>query len=275
MEKIFFQASFPRAGSTLLQEIMGQNPDISASPTSGMMELIYGARGNYTNSPEFSAIIDKDVLKKGFNAFCDKGIHAYAEEVSYGKMYYLDKGRSWGYYYKWLAEFMPYTPKVICMVRDLRDVYTSMEKNFRKNPTKAKDILKWDGLINTTIEKRIDYWANNLPIGIAIERLKEIIHQRYDHNILFVKYENLCLTPENELRRIYNYLEIPYYEHNFDDIPQIKKEDDNIYGEFGDHVIRNRLELTPSTADVVLGRDICNWIVQRYAWFYKYFGYIN
>ncbi len=35
MENIFYQSSLPRAGSTLLQNILAQNPDIYATPTSG------------------------------------------------------------------------------------------------------------------------------------------------------------------------------------------------------------------------------------------------
>jgi hypothetical protein len=50
MEKLFFQSSLPRAGSTLLQNILAQNPSIYATPTSGVLELIFAARGNYTNS---------------------------------------------------------------------------------------------------------------------------------------------------------------------------------------------------------------------------------
>jgi sulfotransferase len=273
MEKIFFQSSLPRAGSTLLQNIMGQNPDIFASPTSGMMELIYGARVNYTSSPEFTAIKDKDALKRGFAAFCNNGIHGYASEVSQGRKYYLDKGRSWSYYITWLNEFMPYTPKVICMVRDMRDIYCSMEKIFRKNPDKDKAMINWAELRNTTVIKRMDHWANSAPIGIAIDRLQEILHQGYAHKILFVKYESLCLNPDYEMKRIYQYLEIPYYQHNFDMIPQITEEDDSLYGDFGDHIIRNRLELTNSTAQVVLGPDICAWITKRYEWFFKFFNY--
>ena len=32
---------------------MGQNPDFYVTPTSGLMEILYGARFNYTNSEEF------------------------------------------------------------------------------------------------------------------------------------------------------------------------------------------------------------------------------
>ena len=48
MEKIFFQSSLPRAGSTLLQNIIGQNPEFYVTPTSGALDLLYSARTNYT-----------------------------------------------------------------------------------------------------------------------------------------------------------------------------------------------------------------------------------
>ena len=41
MEKIFFQSSLPRAGSTLLQNILGQNPNFYVTPTSGVLELLF------------------------------------------------------------------------------------------------------------------------------------------------------------------------------------------------------------------------------------------
>ena len=55
MDKIFFQSSLPRAGSTLLQNILGQNPDFYVTPTSGVLELLYSARQNYTNDNAFKA----------------------------------------------------------------------------------------------------------------------------------------------------------------------------------------------------------------------------
>ena len=50
MEQIFFQSSLPRAGSTLLQNILGQNPDFYATPTSGVLELLFAARHYYSLS---------------------------------------------------------------------------------------------------------------------------------------------------------------------------------------------------------------------------------
>jgi sulfotransferase len=271
LEKIFFQSSLPRSGSTLLQNIMGQNPDFYVTPTSGLMELLYGAKFNYSSVDEFKFALNKDELDKAFNSFLNEGMHAYCRSLS-DKKYFLDKGRGWGYYIFWLEHFMKYQPKIIHMVRDLRDVYTSMEKAFIKSPN--KDVLiNWGEMKNNTVPKRIDFWASSPPIGISIERLESIISDGHAHKVLFIKYEDFCLNPEQQMARIYNYLEIPYFQHNFDYIPQITHEDDSPHMGFGDHIIRNSLSLTPSRANEILGTGVCDWIYNRYKWFYDYFRY--
>lgn len=270
-QKIFYQSSLPRSGSTLLQNILAQNPDIYATPTSGMMELIYGARANYTTNPEFKAQ-DPELMKKGFLAFCKAGMDAWANAIT-DKKYYIDKSRSWGVHYDMLKLIRGEKPKIIIMVRDLREIFASMEKNFRRNPDKMNLMLNWETLANTTVTKRMDTWANSIPVGIAVERLKEIIDFKNDVHMLFIRYEDLCLNPEFVMNRIYSYLEIPYFNHDFDNIIQVTKEDDSVYGEFGDHTIRHKLELQKPYAYDLLGDHICKWIFNRHLWFYNYFKY--
>ena len=272
VDKIFFQSSLPRAGSTLLQNLMGQNPDFYVTPTSGLMELIYAARGNYSSSAEFKYSLEPELQKRGFAAFCNAGIHAYASAMT-DKRYFLDKGRSWGFYVDWLETFMHYQPKIICMVRDLRDVFCSMEKNFRKQPDKDFGIINWQNLSGTILEKRVDMWANTPPIGIALDRLYAIIQNGNAPKILFIKYEDLCLRPETEIARIYNYLELPYFQHDFDNIPQITHEDDSGNMRLINHDIRNSLSMNQSDAKQILGDSVCDWIYNRYKWFFDYFRY--
>lgn len=271
LEKIFFQSSLPRSGSTLLQNVLAQNPDVYATPTSGLMDLIFGARHNFTIIDEFKHALDQEGMRRAFEAFCSHAIHGYASSLT-DKKYYIDKGRSWGVYFKWVEEFLPYPPKMICMVRDLRDVYCSMEKKFRQNM--HKDLLiDWANLKNNTVPKRIDQWANGVPVGIAIERLESIIQTGDDRKMLFIKYEDFCLNPDREMARVYNYLEIPFFQHDFDTIPQLTHEDDTPHMGFGDHIIRNTLSMNPSDSKEVLGEYVCQWIVNRYNWFYDYFKY--
>jgi sulfotransferase len=270
MEKIFYQSSLPRSGSTLLQNILAQNPDIYATPTSGVLELIFAARDNYTNSPEFKAQ-DPDLMRDAFRSFCVAGMAAFYDSLTNAK-YVIDKSRGWGVHYDFINFLYP-EPKIICMVRDLRDVFASMERNFRLHPDKAQSIVNWAELRGTTVPKRIDIWAQSQPIGMAIERLQELFRLGIDHNILFVKFEDLCLYPDTEMTRIYQYLGIPFFEHDFDNIDQVTKEDDEVYGSFGDHVIRKKLVPVRSRSKELLGKDVCDWIYTNYQWFYQQFKY--
>lgn len=270
VEKIFYQSSLPRAGSTLLQNIMGQNPDFYVTPTSGVLELVFAARANYTNSPEFKAQ-DSELMKKGFLNFCHDGMYGFYNAIT-DKKYVMDKSRGWGIHYDFLNLIHP-NPKIICMVRDLRDVFASMEKNYRANPEKTDPILDWSKMQGNTVPKRIDIWAQSPPVGMALERLTELYRMGINNKMLFVKFEDLCLYPEQTMVRIYDYLGLPYFAHDFDNIEQITKEDDEVYGVFGDHKIRTKLEPVRSKAKELLGRDVTDWIWNNYKWFFDEFRY--
>jgi hypothetical protein len=68
-------------------------------------------------------------------------------------------------------------------------------------------------------------------------------------------------------------LGIPPHKHDFNNIPQTTREDDEIYGYEGLHTIRPSLEMKPSDAQQVLGKDVYDWIMQKYKWYNDYFGY--
>lgn len=269
MEKIFFQSSLPRSGSTLLQNILGQNPDFYVTPTSGLLELIIGARANYTESPEFKAQ-DSELMRKAFLSFCNSGIQSYFNAIT-DKKYVVDKSRGWGIHYDFLNMVYP-NPKILCIVRDLRDVFCSMEMQFRKNQHLSSPLIDYGKLVGTNTLKRVNMWASSPPIGQAIERLKEVIDQNISKNILFVRFEDLCVYPENELKRIYEYLEVEEYYHDFDNIEQITREDDAIYGGI-DHKIQSKLLLPQSQAKNVLTPSICDDIYNTYRWFFESFNY--
>ena len=270
VKKIFFQSSLPRAGSTLFQNVMGQNPDFYVTPTSGLLELVYAARNNYTNSPEFKAQ-EASLMRKGFAGFCNAGLQGFFNEVT-DKPYVLDKSRGWGIHYGFLNSFYP-DPKIICMIRDLRGIFASMEKNFRKNQDKDSGIVNHATMQGTTTEKRIDIWANGQPVGLAVERLQQIFKEGINKKMLFVKYEDFAKNPAQEMQRVYAYLGLPYFEHDYDKVEQITQEDDSVYGIYGDHQIRTKIEPLKESYKEVLGAHASNWIKNNYKWFYDEFKY--
>tara|TARA_R100001460_G_scaffold49854_3_gene88123 strand:- start:890 stop:1705 length:816 start_codon:yes stop_codon:yes gene_type:complete len=271
MEKIFFQSSLPRAGSTLLQNILGQNPDFYVTPTSGVLELLFAARTNYTNDKAFQAQ-DSELMKKGWLNFCRQGVEGFFNGIT-DKKYIVDKSRGWGIHYDFLNSFYP-NPKIVCMVRDLRSIYASMEKNFRKNPDKDSGIVNWGKMEGTTTFKRVDIWAQNPPIGIAVERLQQMINEGIDKNILFIRFEDLTSNPQIELDKVYDFFEVGKYQHDFQNVEQLTQEDDTVHGIFGDHTIRKEVKPVPKTYNQYLGEDLSQSIVNTYPWFYDYFQYL-
>lgn len=270
MKKIFFNASLPRAGSTLIQNILMQNPEIYSTPTSGVIELLLQARTIYTTGDAFKAQ-NPEEMKEGIKSFCKKGLTGFFDNIT-DRPYVIDKSRAWIGNYHFLKWFYG-TPKIICMVRDLRAIFASMEKNYRKNSHKDPLLVNVSELKNMTTTSRLDHFSVSPPIGPSLEWLFESIHQGYDKDILFVRFEDLTTNPEKELKRIYDYLEIPYYKHNFDNIEQLTIENDVIHGIFGDHSIKNTLSPPKEDYEEILGIDNCNRLYDHYNWFFNKFNY--
>ena len=272
-EKIFFNSSLPRSGSTLFQNIVAQNPDFYSTPTSGVYDLLLNAKAYYQSSPEFKAQ-DGNLMDKGFFNFCQKGYFAFFEAIT-DKKYVLDKNRGLGIHLPLSKLFMPHEPKVVCMVRDLRAVYASMEKNFRKNPHRENYIQNPAQMQGTTLEKRVDLWASGPPVGITLDRLKDIFSQKLDKQMLFIRYEDLMDNPEREMKRFYDYLGLPNYEaHDFVKITQHTHENDKFHGIYGDHQLRPEFKRNEDDFNEVLGYQLCQNIKNTYQWFFDKFNYV-
>lgn len=270
VEKIFYNSSMPRSGSTLLQNILGQNPLIHTTPTSGVFELLNAARTIFSDGLEFKAQ-DQNEMYSGFKGFLKSGLYGFYNQIT-EKPFVIDKCRGWNSEWEFINAFDP-EPKIICMVRDIRAVYSSLEKKYRKNPLLDHHIANWGNLVGTTTDKRIEVWSNNPPIGPSMDRIYQVLVQGLHKKILFVKFEELTKNPHFQIKRIYEYLELPYFEHDFENINQITNEDDRWFGIFGDHIIRPKLKPVEDDFYEVLGPNACKIIEQGYAWFFNDFEY--
>ena len=164
---------------------------------------------------------------------------------------------------------------MICMVRNLKSIFSSMEKLFRNYPEHHQDIQNHSQMTGTTTAKRIDSWIASPPIGLALERLQQTFLEGINKEVLYIRAEDLTKNPENEMSKIYQYLDIRPFQHNFDNVEQTVKEDDAVYGLSQDlHTIRKKVEFVEPDYKDVLGRQICDWIDNNFAWYQKGFGYL-
>lgn len=266
--KIFFNSSMPRSGSTLLQNILGNNPDIYATPTSGLLEMLNASKRVYTSSLNFKAQ-DEAEMKKAFLMYSHYALHGYFNGIT-DRKYAIDKSRGWSISLPYLESFYP-NPKIICMVRDLRDIVASMEKNYRKYPDKL-DITEEEG---TTIGSRVSFWMKEdaKPVGQTLGNLKEVFHRGNDKKILFVKFEDLTDNPEREMRRVYKYLELPYYHIDYNNVQQVTHEDDKFHGRYGQHKIQPNIKPVKSDAKGILGDIIYKQLYEKNEWYFKKLNY--
>ena len=269
-QTIFYQSSLPRAGSTLLQNIIGQNPKFHVTPTSGMIDMMLGTRIGYNGNHESKAG-DLKQWKEGFYAYCREGFKGYVGALT-DKPYILDKNRAWGSYYPLLSEILP-NPKILFLVRDLRAVFASMEKKFRANPDMDGGEINNITLQGITTQQRVEQWAIGHPVGYALNKLQQSILDKSVNNFFILRYEDLCTNPEPVLNGIYNFFDIEPYKHNFNKINQITVEDDTVHGIYGDHTIRNTLGMLPNDSKEILGEYTYNWIYNNFEWFFNIFKY--
>lgn len=271
-QTIYFQSSLPRSGSTLLQNILGQNPQFYVTPTSGLIDLIGASRQVYVNNPNFKAQ-DSNQMRNAFLAYCNFAMEGYFKGLT-TKPYIVDKSRGWAMNYDFLAQFID-KPKIIMIVRDLRDVYASMEKKFKANPNQALTQVDANKNFMVTKESRFEHWSKTTPVGTKIEQIFACLQSGTIQNFCVVKYENLCKNPQQVMNKIYAYLGLDSYKHNFNKIKQVTVEDDKFHGIYGDHKIKEKLKFVESNHEQILGKALSDSIVKNYEWFYKYFNYGN
>lgn len=275
MKKIIYSSGMPRANSTLICNILANNPIITGGETSPMLEYIYAARANYANTPEVKSALTEDIMHGAFLNYCRKGMDGYAEFMCGEKHdIYLDKSRGWLHYAPFLWEINP-EAKIIVMVRDIRGVLSSFEKKWRANPSilDPRDNPGKQQFI--TVDQRVNEFLQSPPLGLSLQRLYNAVQTGTIKNMLVVRAEDLAKRPKETMQRVYDYIGEDYFDLNYNKINQQTFENDRIsdFGIYGDHKIRPDIQPLKNDFKEILGTEICNNIKANFKWFYDAFDY--
>lgn len=261
MKNFIFNSSMPRSGSELLQVLLHQNPEIYGSPTSPVLGFLEGIK-NHMDMPEIKSQ-PTELMRRAMLSSCRTAMDGFYEPVT-GRQTICDKSRGWMIVHEWLTNIMGETPKMICMVRDLRDVMVSQEMVWRKNQH-----LPIGG--HLTIERRVEDWLTNSHIATALQRLYDADIRGNLGDIHCVKFEDLTRDPEATMNGIYNYLGMTPYKHDFNNVVKEVEENHEVHGVFGNHTVQPQVEPKPSAYMDILGRRVSENIVQNNPWFYNKF----
>ena len=269
-KQIFFNASLPRAGSTLLQNIIGQNPQFHVTSTSGVTDLIVGSFNNFYSADAFRNQKDYNLCKESFYNFCRGGLNGYYSNVK--QNFILEKNRTWWNNHLFLKKIYK-QPKIIVLVRDLRAIYSSFEKLYLKDPFslfKLQENNNDPNILNTF--NRIQNYELLFPTQYFLPLLQNLIETQNKDKIFLARFEDLCINPQQTLDKIYSYLEIPTFKHDFNKIDQITYENDN-FRSLSNHDIKPKLTLPNRDWDEVLTPKGSDYIYEKYKWYFEYFNY--
>jgi sulfotransferase len=252
-KKFAFISGLPRSGSTLLCNILAQNPEAQVSKaTSGLHDVLFGIRNQWDRLTEHQAEgVDQDRLKRVLQSV----FHSYLNTDN-GKSLFIDKGRGWLSLIEMLEFVLDKPCKIICPVRDLAEIFASFEKLWRKTTAKTQWNFEQSDYFNAqTVEGRCEVWARkDQPVGLAYNRVKDAIQRGYSDRIHFVEFNDLTSFPEKSLAAIYKFLDMSYFSHDFDNVEQYTAEDDeNVHRIVGLHTIRPKVSSVPRSATETLG----------------------
>lgn len=239
MKTFHFLSGLPRSGSTLLSALFNQNPDIHASTNSPLLDTIhYTEEYLLYNSEQYKAHPKPEAAHKVLSSIAPNYYFDVPEPVI------IDKSRGWVNQLEHIQDYITKTPKIICPVRNIQDIMVSflslIEKsgpdNFIDNGLRANNL-------EININNRCDYLMSPKGIiGNSFHAISEAHKKGWDKYILIVEYESLIQNSQREMNRIYDFLEMPRYNHNFDMVNSKFEERDVVYGLKDMHTVRTKVQ---------------------------------
>ena len=272
MKKVHFCMGLPRSGSTVLMNILNENPKYFCTGTDPIPSLIQTFRNTMEYIPELVAM-DMNSMAKAFEELIKHGTDGWYESMT-DKPEVFSKSRVWIKHLPAIFKIFK-NPKIIICLRDPRDIIVSYDKIIRKYP----HLPSVSGNINfrpewLNFETRIDAFcfAEHGHLGEPL-RLMPSLHEyvvKYPDNFYIFKYESFCKEPHKTLADIYDWLGDDHYEHDLDNIkPLDYTEHDNAYMSWVTHNVEPSFAPVESEWKSYFTEEQSNKVLHNLNWFYK------
>lgn len=268
--------SLPRTGSTLILYLLNQNPIFEIGPDSELGNILdVNKQFIQNNIPHFQ--LSTETVEKCFMEFCRKGSESWINQICPSDKIFIDKSRHWLKDLSYVFNLFPET-KILITIRDLRGMINSFEKIHNYSLfSKRLDFHCFASEENSDYDiqfSRVNSVLELTYVKEGIFSIKELIEspKKYNDRIRFCRYEDLISNPSKEIESIYNFLELPLFEHDFNNIEQ-GFHNDNPYQPYGCHKIQKSIcsDNTKLNDFSELRQDVQDAIVQKFGWYYRAF----
>lgn len=248
-------AGLPRSGSTLLSSILNQNPNFYSGPSSPVLACMNAIDGLLQNNELYKAFPKPEQAAQMISGL----ISQFYSDID--KPVVIDKNRVWGGHIPLIENYIQQKAKIICPVRDIDEILTSMITMIKRNPSPpdgSRPNFIDEPLIKQNIPINDENRCNSIarPKGVLDNSLRAIADATQAgllDRLLFVEYKDLMSKPEQTMELIYQFLGEPNFKHDFNNIENTNKEKDlDIYGLEDMHTVRKVVKATaPNPKDVL------------------------
>lgn len=221
-------AGLPRAGSTLICQLLAQHPEIHCEGNSSpLCNALLDIRRMVSDDPFFLSQLDNSF--EGSYAHLTSAMQGFLRGWYDGcsKKIVIDKNRAWLHAIEMLLQLAPEAKLIVC-IRELGQIYGSIEAQHQK--TILVDFI--DHLADYDRFGRADVlFAKDKAIGAplaslhAIQDLPRAVQQR----LYFVRFEDLIAKPVKVMSVLYEWLGVSPHEINPGKLATSIQESDSHY----------------------------------------------
>jgi sulfotransferase len=207
--KLFFLVAQPRSGNTLFASIMNQNKDIAATANSLTLEImkdlfLLKKTDVFQNYPDHKSL--DNVLDNVFNNYYQH----WPQRIIIDRGPVMTKSN-----FELMQKHFKHGFKCIVILRNLIDVLASYMQWYTKNPDAFPNRYN----CKTDEEKLMMIMNSKGAVAKDLEAIKNSFN--YPKICHYVKYDDIVTNPEQEFRKIYQFLDEPYFNHRFNDLDQV------------------------------------------------------
>jgi len=227
MKDFHFLSGLPRSGGSLLSSLLNQNPEIYSSPLSPVVEHIWQGHRVANYYEDSIRISDKT---RSNNMI--KQIHKnYYSDVK--KPIIFDRNKVWANPENLflIREYITATPKIIFTVRPILEIVAS---TINIMPDIVDDDMKSNNWINTGKSINDNRAEFLMQPGSQILNCLSAFHSIFDKansNVFkIIEYTNLVENTQETMNGIYDFIELPNFVHDLDNIKKIEIDHDELLG---------------------------------------------
>jgi sulfotransferase len=240
-KKYYFLSGLFRSGNTVLSAILNQNLDVYSSPLSPISGYMWTLHNNMENSENDKRSKDKT----GQETVMKNLLSNYYSNID--KPTIIDREKQWplpaNFYL--LKKYIDPNPKIIFTVRPMLEILLSLINILGKDLETAMEKDFWPMRPYLTLnDNKCDYLMQTGSHYDLITHCFISLHESPE-NFHIVEYDDIVNKPEDVMYGIYDFLGLPRYDHDFENIEKIEEDNDLLLGLPVDlHKIRPKLEKT-------------------------------